>query len=229
MSPTPTTAAHAAKQRIYAQFARVAKALAAPARLELLDLLGQGERSVEALAQVAELSVANASQHLRVLAGARLVEARRDGQRVYYRLADPSVEQLWLALRHTAEARLTELEHVARAYLVGRDQLEPIARAELVRRVRAGTVTLIDVRPAEEYAQGHLPGAISVPLAQVPRWARTAPAGRPVVAYCRGPYCVSALQAVATLRKRGVAAVRTEDGVAEWRAAGLPIVAAAGP
>ena len=216
---------HAAKQRIYEQFARIAKALGAPARLELLDLLTQGERSVDALARATDLSVANASQHLQVLAAARLVETRRDGQRVLYRIADESVESLWHALQRTAEARLAELDQVARDYLVGRDDFVPIDRAELRKRVRAGTVTLIDVRPAEEYEQGHIAGAVSVPLDELPRWARTAPKRRQVVAYCRGPYCVYALQAVEALRKRGFDAVRAEDGVSEWRAAGLPVAA----
>ena len=214
---------HTAKQRIYEQFARISRALAAPARLELLDLLSQGERSVDGLARGAGLSVANASQHLQVLAAARLIESRRDGQRILYRVADPSVETLWHALRETAEARLAELDEVARDYLIGRDDFEPIARAELARRLRAGTVTLIDVRPAEEYQQAHIDGAISVPLDELPRWARTAPKKRQIVAYCRGPYCVYALQAVEALRKRGIEAVRAEDGVSEWRAAGLPI------
>ncbi len=215
--------ANTAKQRIYEQFARISKALAAPARLELLDLLTQGERSVDALAREAGLSVANASQHLQVLSAARLVESRRNAQRVLYRVADDSVVALWHALRRTAEARLAELDEVANAYLVGRDELEPIDRAELLRRLDAGTVTLIDVRPAEEYAQGHIAGAINVPLDRLPRWVRTAPRRRPVVAYCRGPYCVYALEAVAILRKRGIAARRAEDGVSEWRAAGLPV------
>src|SRR5690348_6122711 len=146
-----TPAKHAAKQRIYEQFARVSKALAAPARLELLDSLLQGERSVDALARTTHLSIANASQHLQVLAGARLIDSRRDGQRIFYRVADDSVEALWHALLRTAEARLTELDGVVRDYLGGRDDFEPIGRAELVRRLKAGTVTLIDVRPVEEY------------------------------------------------------------------------------
>ena len=218
---------HAAKQRIYEQFARVGKALGAPARLELLDLLAQGERSVDALAHCAELSVANVSQHLQVLRASRLVEARREGQRILYRLAGPSVEALWLALRHTAEAQLAELDAVARDYLAGRDELEPIDRAELLRRMAAGTVTLIDVRPSEEYAQAHLAGAISVPVEHVAAWAKTAPRRRRVVAYCRGPYCVYALQAVAALRKHGLSASRSEEGGVEWRAAGLPITTGA--
>lgn len=216
---------HTAKQRIYAQFARISKALAAPARLELLDLLSQGERSVDALARATALSVANASQHLQVLAAARLIESRREGQRILYRVADPSVEALWHALQRTAEVRLAELDEVAREYLIGRDDFEPIERAELVRRLRAGTVTLIDVRPADEYAQAHIEGAVSVPLDELPRWARSAPKKQQVVAYCRGPYCVYALQAVETLRKKGFDAVRAEDGVSEWREAGLPIAA----
>jgi rhodanese-related sulfurtransferase len=214
---------HAAKQRIYEQFARISKALAAPARLELLDLLVQGERSVDGLATATELSVANASQHLQVLAGARLVDSRREGQRVLYRIADESVVALWQSLRHTAEARLAELDDVARDYLVGRDEFEPIGRGELARRLRSGTVTLIDVRPAEEFAQGHIAGAVSVPVDEVAAFAKQAPKDRKVVAYCRGPYCVYALQAVELLRKRGIDASRSEDGVAEWRAAGLPI------
>lgn len=214
---------HPAKQRIYEQFARISKALAAPARLEILDLLVQGERSVDALAAATELSVANASQHLQVLAAARLVESRRDGQRILYRIADDSVIALWQSLRRTAEARLAELDEVARDYLVGRDDFEPIDRNELVRRLRNGTVTLIDVRPAVEYAHGHIAGAISVPVEEVAGFAKKVRKGQKVVAYCRGPYCVYALQAVAALRKRGVEAVRIEDGVGEWRAFGFPI------
>lgn len=213
----------AAKQRVYEQFARIGKALSAPARLELLDLLAQGERSVDALANATELSIANTSQHLRVLAAARLVESRRDAQRILYRLADPSVEALWHSLRRAAENRLAELDAVARLYLVHRDELEPIERAELMQRMRAGTVTLIDVRPAEEFAQGHLPGAVSVPVDTVAAWAKHAPKRRQIVAYCRGPYCVLALQAVEQLNRLGLRATRLEDGVGEWRAAGLAI------
>jgi rhodanese-related sulfurtransferase len=214
---------HATKQRLYEQFARVGKALASPSRLELLDLLGQGERSVELLARACELSVANASQHLQALHAARLVEPRRDGQRIYYRLADPSVATLWQALRATAQKQLAELDAVAREYLEGRDEFEPIDRDELLRRMKSGRVTLIDVRPPEEYAQAHLPGAVCVPLDDVKEFARRAPKKRQVVAYCRGPYCVLALKAVAELKKRGLNALRFEDGVQEWSAAGLPL------
>jgi rhodanese-related sulfurtransferase/DNA-binding transcriptional ArsR family regulator len=214
---------HAAKQRIYEQFARIGKALAAPARLELIDLLAQGERSVDALAREAALSIANASQHLQVLHAARLVETRREGQRIFYRLAGPAVETLWLSLRGAAEAQLAELPGVAREYLGEPEALEPVDRAELARRLDAGTVVLIDVRPAEEYAQAHIAGAVSVPLDELATWARQAPRRKQIVAYCRGPYCVYAIQAVTELQRRGLRAARAEDGVPEWRAAGLPI------
>jgi len=215
---------HAAKLRIYEQFARIGKALAAPGRLELIDLLVQGERPVDALAKEAQMSIANASQHLQVLLAAHLVETRRDAQRIYYRLASPAVIELWLALRHTAEQQLAELPAVARQYLGEVDALEPIGRDELARRIEAGTVVLIDVRPKEEYEQGHIAGAVSVPLDRLKTWAREdAPKRKPIVAYCRGPYCVYALQAVAELTKRGLRATRAADGVAEWRAAGHPI------
>ncbi len=219
---------HAAKQRIYEQFARVGKALASPSRLELLDLLAQGERSVDALAREAELSVANASQHLQTLYAARLVDTRRDGQRIFYRLASPTVATLWHALRDTARLQLAELDVVAREYLEGRDEFEPIGRVELAKRLESGAVTLIDVRPIEEFEQGHIEGAVSVPLDEVKSWARSAPKRKQVVAYCRGPYCVYALKALIELRKRGITGMRAEDGVAEWRAAGLPVAAGAG-
>ncbi|MFN0247395.1 MAG: ArsR/SmtB family transcription factor [Kofleriaceae bacterium] len=213
-----------AKTRIYEQFARIGKALAAPGRLELIDLLIQGERSVDALAKEAQMSIANASQHLQVLLAARLVESRRDAQRIYYRLAAPSVVELWLALRRTAESQLAELPAVAREYLGDPDGFEPIDREELARRLDAGTVVLIDVRPKEEFEHGHIAGAVSVPLESLKSWAKDeAPKRKQIVAYCRGPYCVYAIQAVTELKKRGLRAARTEDGVAEWRAAGYPI------
>jgi len=215
--------AHATNQRIYEQFARIGKALAAPGRLELIDLLAQGERPVDALAREATMSIANASQHLRVLHAARLVDTRREGQRVYYRLAAPAVVNLWLALRSTAESQLAELEEIALDYLGASETLEPIDRDELARRIAAGTVIVIDVRPPEEFEQGHIAGAVSVPLRKLKAWARAAPKRRPIVAYCRGPYCVFAVQAVAELQKLGLRAMRSADGVAEWRAAGLPV------
>jgi ArsR family transcriptional regulator len=167
--------------------------------------------------------VANASQHLQALHAARLVATRRDGQRSISRLADPAVEAVIAALKRAAEKQLVELDSVAREYLDGRDQLEPIDRAELRKRMKEGTVTLIDVRPREEFEQAHLPGAVSVPLDELAAWAKSAPRKNKVVAYCRGPYCVYAINAVAELRKRGVQADRSEDGVVEWRAAGLSL------
>ncbi len=215
---------HTAKVRIYDQFARIGKAIAAPGRLELIDLLVQGERSVDALAREAQMSTANASQHLQVLLAARLVDARREAQRIYYRLASPLVTELWLALRRTAENQLAELPAVARQYLGDVDELEPIDRGELARRIEAGTVLLIDVRPREEFEQGHISGAVSVPLESLKTWARNdAPKRKQIVAYCRGPYCVYAIEAVAELKKRGLRATRAEDGVAEWRGAGYAI------
>lgn len=169
------------------------------------------------------MSIANASQHLQVLHAARLVETRREGQRIFYRIAAPAVVNLWLALRETAEAQLAELGAVAREYLGEPDPFEPIERDELARRIEAGTVIVIDVRPPEEYEQGHIAGAVSVPLDEIKTWAREAPKRKQIVAYCRGPYCVYAIQAAAELQKRGLRAVRAADGVAEWRAAGLPI------
>jgi rhodanese-related sulfurtransferase len=220
---------HAAKQRIYEQFARIGKALASPARLELIDLLAQGERPVDALAEEAQMSVANASQHLQVLHAARIVGTRREAQRIFYRLAAPSVIDLWLALRATAESQLAELPPVAREYLGDPDAFEPIEREELARHLKAGTVVLIDVRPAEEFEQGHIAGAVSVPLEALKGWARDdAPKRKQIVAYCRGPYCVYALQAAAELRKRGLRVARLDDGVAEWRAAGYPVESRAG-
>lgn len=214
---------HDHKVPIYDQFARIGKALSAPARLELLDLLAQGERSVDALAKQAHLPIANASQHLQVLAAAHLVDTRRDGQRIYYRLAGPSVAELWLALRSTAEAQLADLPRVAQAYLGDGEQLEAIDRHELARRIDAGSVVVIDVRPAEEYAHGHIPGALSVPLDALDAWAAGRKSRKQIVAYCRGPYCVYAVDAVARLTRRGLRAVRARDGVTEWRAAGYPV------
>lgn len=222
---------HAAKQGIYEQFARIGKAMSSPARLELLDLLVQGERSVDALAEACELSTANASQHLQVLAAARLVECRRRGQRVLYRVAAPSVEFLWQTLRRTAEHRLLELEAIAREYLTHRHEFEPIERDELHRRMQEGTITLIDVRPFEEFAHGHLAGAVSVPLSEVKAWATVhrRQRGKQVVAYCRGPYCVWASEALGILNELGIKGLQFREGVGEWRVAGLPVETSPAP
>lgn len=210
----------ALKAAVYEQLARIGRAAASPSRLELLDLLSQGPRTVETLARQTGQSVAATSHHLQVLRRARLVEAQKKGLFVTYRLADPQVGEFFLHLRRLAESRLAEVEQVTRQYLGQRGALEAIDRDELVRRVRAGDVTLIDVRPREEYEAAHLPGAISVPIADLARRSRELPKRRHVVAYCRGPYCVMALDAVQLLRRRGFRAHRLDEGVAEWRARG---------
>ena len=212
------------KDAIYEQLARLGKAVAAPKRLELLELLGQGPRTVEALAGQAAISVANASQHLQVLRAARLVDAEKKGLYVEYALADDEVGRFFLALRGLAESRLTEVEHVTRGYLGARGAMEGVARDELVRRVRSGEVTVLDVRPPEEYRAGHLPGARSIPVGELKARLRELPKGREVVAYCRGPYCVMAIEAVELLRKHGWKAHRLEDGVLDWRARGWRVV-----
>jgi rhodanese-related sulfurtransferase len=211
------------KTQLYAQFARIGKALASPARLELLDLLAQGERAVEGLAQEAHLSIANASAHLRVLAGARLVAQRREGSRVYYRLADPSVYALWAALRATATARLAELDRLIEMYVADRRTLEPISREELLRRLADGDTIVLDVRPALEYRQGHIAGAQSVPVDELERRLGELDPRHEIVAYCRGPYCVFADEAVSLLRAQGRHATRYAEGYPEWAAAGLPV------
>lgn len=211
------------KAAIYEQIARIGKATASPGRLELLDLLSQGPRTVEALATHLSQSVANTSHHLQVLRRARLVDREKAGLHVRYRLADPEVGAFFIRLRTLAESRLAEIEQVSRRYLKERGVMEAVERDELLRRVRAGEVTVIDVRPREEYVAGHLPGALSVPLPELKKRVRALPKNRDIVAYCRGPYCVMALDAVALLRQRGLRAHRMEDGVPEWRAHGWRI------
>ena len=210
-------------REIFAPFAMVARALGHPCRLGLLQLLAQGERSVEALAEQAGLGLANASQHLQQLRRAGLVATRRQGNRIFYRLSDRAVVALLSALRRLAERNLSEVARLVERHFKVLDQAEPIGPVELVQRMKKGLVTLIDVRPAEEFAQGHLPGALNLPLAELGRRARLLPRRRAVVAYCRGPYCMLSYEAVARLRRRGFTALRLEDGVPEWRARGLPV------
>lgn len=212
--------ARSLKTLVYAQIARIGQATASPSRLELLDLLSQGARTVERLAKQTGQSVATTSHHLQVLRRARLVEAEKSGLYVTYRLADPRVGRFLLDLRGLAESRLAEIEQVTRQYLEQRGALEPVDNEELVRRVRAGEVTLIDVRPLEEYVAGHIPGALSAPLADLASRLGELRKQRDVVAYCRGPYCVMALDAVDLLRRKGFRAQRLEHGVPEWRARG---------
>lgn len=208
------------KDAIYAQFARLGGAISAPKRIELLDLLCQAPRTVEALAAMTGITVANASQHLKVLRSARLVATEKKGTYVKYRIADDKVEGFLLALRVLAEARLAEVDEATREWLGKPDAMEPVLHEELLRRVRRGDVTVLDVRPAEEYDAGHVPGALSVPLPELKKRLNELPAGREIVAYCRGPYCVMAIDAVKLLRRNGFKAQRMEQGVSEWRARG---------
>lgn len=208
------------KTSIYEQIARIGKATASAVRLEILDLLAQGPRTVEAIAGQVAQSVANTSHHLQILRRARLVATEKAGVFVTYRLADPDVGAFVLQLRTVAHCRLAEIERVSRDYLHRRGALEAVDDAELRRRVEAGDVTVIDVRPGDEYEAGHIPNAISVPLPELRKRLRELPRRRAIVAYCRGPYCVMALDAVEILRAKGFRAYRMECGVPEWRAAG---------
>jgi len=211
------------KDRLYTVWADTAKALASPKRVELLDLLAQGERTVEALAREAALTVNNTSSHLTVLKGARLVDTRKEAQYVFYRLADDAVIAFLQHLQTFSRHRLHEVDHLVRTYIDQRDALEPVDGAELRRRLGRGDVTLIDVRPTVEYLAGHIAGALSVPLDSLQARIGDLPKRRPVVAYCRGPYCVMAIEAVERLRKRGYDARRLADGFPEWRIAGHPV------
>ena len=215
------------KLALFAQFATVAKSLGHAHRLELLEQLAQGERTVEILADRTGLSIANTSQHLQQMRRAGLVTNRRDGKFVFYQLADDSVLSLLAALRTVAERNLAEVERVVRSYFDDRDSLEAVSRDELLSRSRAGTVTIIDVRPEDEFALGHLPGAVNIPLRALERRLSELDPSKEIVAYCRGPYCVLSYEAVAALRKRGFTARRLEDGLPEWRAAGLTVVTGA--
>lgn len=211
-----------AKDALFEGFALVGKALGSGRRAELVDVLAQGERSVEELATEIGQSVANTSQHLQQMLRAGLVTTRREGTRIYYALASDDVIRLWQLLRQVAAAHVTELDGLARAYLGDRDRLESITQSELRGRLRAGDVVVLDVRPAAEYAAGHVRGARSVPLADLTRRLRELPKDNEVVAYCRGPYCVYADDAVRVLQRRGYRARRLEDGYPEWAQAGLP-------
>jgi rhodanese-related sulfurtransferase len=211
------------KTAIYEQFARIGKAIANPSRLELLDLLCQGPRTVERLSKEAGLGLTNTSQQLKALREARLVEAEKSGLFVTYRLADEQVCQFFRSLRSLAEARLTEIGDITRRFLEARQGLQPVDREQLLAKVRDGAVTVLDVRPPEEFQAGHLPGALSIPLKELERRLSELPRDREIVAYCRGPYCVLAVEAVEMLRARGFAAFRLEDGVPDWQARGFPI------
>lgn len=215
------------KQAIFASLAEIAQALGHAHRLELLEHLGQGERSVEELAARASLTFANASRHLQILRRASLVATRRDGKRVLYRLAgEGEVITLLKALSVVGERNMAEVERVMAAYFRARDAMEPVSRAELTERLRDGLVTVLDVRPETEFQLGHVPSALNIPWPELEHRLGELPPDREVVAYCRGPYCVLSFEAVATLRARGYTVHRLEDGFPEWKAAGLPVEAA---
>lgn len=213
----------AAKDALFEALSSSARALGNGRRAELVDVLAQGERSVDELAGEIGQSVANTSQHLQQLLRAGLVRTRRQGTRVFYRLAGPGVGQLWAVLRQVAEDHLGELDELAAAYLGDRDELDTIGRIDLLARLRAGDVVVLDVRPATEYLAGHIPSAVSVPVQELERRLRELPVDRQVVAYCRGPYCVYADDAVRLLRRHGLRAARLADGLPEWAGAGLPV------
>lgn len=216
-----------AKDALYEQFARLGRAVAHPKRIELLELLAQGERGVDALARGTAMGVTNASNHLQVLRHARVVETRKDGTRVLYRLAGDDVMRLVVSLRDVASERLAEVDRVVRDFYQARDALEPLTSDELGRRAEGSDLVVLDVRPREEYEQGHIPGSICVPLDELADRLRTFPRSAEIVAYCRGPYCVLAPQAVEVLRRNGFQARRLADGMPEWRLAGLPVAVGA--
>ena len=217
------TEKRAFKNQLYEQFARIGKALANPHRLELLEVLAQCERTVEALAEESGMTVANASQHLQVLRAAHLVEVRREGVSMYYRLADDSVFTLWHAMRTVGEVQLAEIDRVVETYLHDRQHWQPLTAQELLSRLNDEQVVVIDVRPAEEYLAGHLPHARSMPVTELAARLSELPANKEIVAYCRGPYCVFADEAVTLLRQHGYHASRLHEGLPDWHLRGLPI------
>jgi rhodanese-related sulfurtransferase/biotin operon repressor len=211
------------KKRLYEQLARVAKALAQPGRLELLEALGQGPRSVEGLATASGMSVANTSHHLQTLRDGGLVLSRRDGLQVIYSLSDPDIPKLMSCMRRVAERQVAEVERIVRENFGQRDGLTPVKREELLKLVKKGEAMVIDVRTETEFAAGHIPGAVSVPLETLPKRLKNLPKDQEIVAYCRGPYCMFALEAVTALRKKGYRARRLEEGFPEWKAEHLPV------
>lgn len=215
------------KDQLYQQFARVGKAVANAHRIELLDLLSQGEQNVEELARKANLAFANTSQHLQVLSEARLVRTRREKNHVFYRLADNAVLHFTRELQALCQQQLAEVDQVVRLYFESREQMEPIDTRGLMNRVQAGDVIVLDVRPSGEYEAGHIPGALSVPMEELERRLTELPKDKEVIAYCRGPYCVLAVKAVALLRQHGFQAFRMKEGMPDWKARGLPVAAGA--
>lgn len=217
------TSSESPKRLLFRQFAAVAKAVAHEHRLELLEALAQGERSVETLANCAGVSIANASQHLQRMRRAGLVETRREGKFIYYRLSDNAVLDLISALARIGERHVAEVDKIVRTYFVNRDAMEPVSRSDLLSRMKKGDVQVLDVRPEDEFALAHLPGAINIPLGKLKRKLAMLDPGKEIVAYCRGPWCILSFEAVAVLRAKGFRVRRLEDGLPEWRAANLPI------
>jgi rhodanese-related sulfurtransferase/DNA-binding transcriptional ArsR family regulator len=211
------------KRDVFANLARIGTALSSAVRLEFLELLAQGERSVDQLATLTGASVANTSQHLQKLKAAGLILGRKEGQYVFYRLAGDEVVGLLSALGNAGEAYLAEVERTVRLYFAAKDDLEPVPAHELLDRAKRGLVTVLDVRPPEEFAAGHLPGAVNIPVNELEKRLAELPKRKEVVAYCRGPYCLMSYDAVALLRRKGLKARRLEDGLPEWRHAGLPV------
>lgn len=211
------------KDLVFAQFAQITQAFAAPKRLEIIDILSQGERDVDSLSRQVSMSVANTSRHLQVLKHARLVDTRREGVRIFYRLSDDDISACWLRLQSLAEKRSAELRQIAQTYFSRRDNLEPVTHEELAQRVREKDVVVIDVRPTHEFHSGHIPGAISIPLAELKDRLDEIPRDHPVMAYCRGPYCVLSSRAIGLLTQAGFQAQRLKEGLPEWKFAGLPV------
>jgi rhodanese-related sulfurtransferase/biotin operon repressor len=211
------------KKKLFEQFARVAKSLASPNRLDLLETLAQGEKSVDALAQATGMSMANTSHHLQILRDSGLVESRKEGLQVFYRLSDDQIPTLMGCLSRIAERHLAEVDRIVREHFHPRDSLTPVGRDELMARVREGETMVIDVRPASEYKSGHIPGAVNIPVDELPQHLETLPREQEIVAYCRGPYCMLAFEAVAKLREAGYQARRLEDGFPEWKAENRPV------
>ena len=211
------------KQAVYEQLARIGKALSTPARLEILELLAQAERSVDGLARLSGLTVANTSQHLQLLRQVGLVTSRREGQFIFYRLAGDEVVTLLGSLGRVGETYIAEVGKLLQTFFTAQDEIEPVAAKELLKQARKGLVTVIDLRPVEEYAAGHVPGAINIPLPELQKRLRDLPKGKEIIAYCRGPYCLMSFTAVKMLRDRGHKARRLQAGLPEWRSAGLPV------
>lgn len=211
------------KKKLFEQFARVAKSLASPNRLDLLETLAQGEKAVEALAQATGLTMANTSHHLQILRDSGLVESRKEGLQVIYRLSDDQIPTLMGCISRIAERHLAEVDRIVREHFEARDALTPVGRDELMARVRAGETMVIDVRPESEYQAGHIPGAVNIPVDELPAHLESLPRDQEIVAYCRGPYCLLAFEAVARLREAGYQARRLEDGFPEWKAEQRPV------